>query len=810
MIYRSIFSALAASTCIVALATPAAAQTRSYDIPASDLPAALDRFAQQSGAQIVYKVDEVRGKRSKSVKGSYDTGEALRRLLAGSGFEARRDNSGAFAVVRVGNGQSDAEAASLGGDGIAETSEIIVTAQKREERLRDVPVPVSVLNANALAENNQNGLRDYFTRVPGLNLTVGNRGEAFIAIRGVTTTPFQNPTVGITVDDVPYGSTLITGGGLITPDIDPSDLSRIEVLRGPQGTLYGVSSLGGLVKYVTVDPSTAETSGRIQGGLFQIHGGDEFGYSIRGSLNLPASDTLALRLSAFHRSEPGYVRNVTTGQDDVNSGNAEGGMITTLWRPSSDFSLKLSALVQNRDVDGSGLIFRSPGLDDLEQTYLRGSGWYQTRFQAYNATAKIGIGAAELTSVTGYNISKIADSVDTSVFFSGLADLLFGVSGAPIEEHYRTRKFSQELRVAVPFGDNVDFLLGGFYTYERSRVLSSILATDTETGQTAGIIDQSLGTPTYRELAGFLTLTVRLSDVFDVQLGGRQSFNRLTYEAEASGIFYPDGSQITPRLAIKDEPFTYLVTPRLKLSSNLMLYARVASGYRAGGVNPNFALGQPAPPGWKPDTTRNYEIGAKGEFFGGALSFDASIYHIDWDDIHLQFVTPVTAYVTNGGTARSQGFEASLEARPAEGFRLATSFSWNHARLTEDLDPLTGLVGRSGDRLPFSSRFSGNIAADHDFALTGDATAFVGGTLTYVGARKGLFQAVAGARQTYPDYVQIDLRAGIDTGDWRANLYVNNLTDRRALLGGGVGAINPAAFSIIQPRTIGVSLTRSF
>src|SRR5262249_41665404 len=139
--------------------------------------------------------------------------------------------------------------------------EIVVTAQKRSERLQDVPVPVTAVSSAQLLAQNQLRFEDYFSNFPGLNFGSGDRGEAFLSIRGLTTGPYNSPTVGIVVDDIPYGSSI---GQIPAPDLDPSDLEHIEVLRGPQGTLYGAASLGGLIKFVTSDPSTNGVSGRVE------------------------------------------------------------------------------------------------------------------------------------------------------------------------------------------------------------------------------------------------------------------------------------------------------------------------------------------------------------------------------------------------------------------------------------------------------------------------------------------------------------------------------------------------------------------
>jgi outer membrane receptor protein involved in Fe transport len=807
---KGIAAALVTGTCLVALASPAQAQERRFDIPATSLKAALDAYGRQAGQPIIYKPDEVRGARSSGFRGVASPQAALQAVLAKSGFVSRPGSTGAIAVVRMGN-VSAAAVAEPQAATEAVGEDIVVTAQKREERLLDVPVPVTALQGAALVNSNQLRLQDYYTKVPGLAFTSGNRGEAFIAVRGITTTPFGNPTVGVMIDDVPFGATLSGGGGLITPDMDPSDLARVEVLKGPQGTLYGVSSLGGLIKFVTVDPDPGRFSGRVSAGVDTIKGSEDIGYSFRGAVNVPLGDTAALRLSGFTRTEPGYVDNVTTGQEDVNEFTSRGGRAALLWRPTDGVRVKLSALLQTRKSDGSSLVFLTPVLGDLEQSYLRGSGWYRTKAQVYSANISADIGGgATLTSLTGYNINRIQDSVDTSAFFRGQALANFGVEGAPIVEDFDTSKISQELRLDAPITDSIDLLVGGFYTREKSRQFSDTVAVNTNSGAQVGMLKHVDIRQRYKEYALFGDVTFRLTDRFDIQLGARQSWNRQDHAQVDTGPTVPGGISIVPRTEIKETPFTYLVTPRFRISDDVMVYARFASGYRAGGVNPTFAQGFDVPPGWDADTTNNYEIGAKGRLFDRLLTFDLSVFQIDWKDIQLQYVSPaLVAFRSNGSGARSRGLEFSTEVKPTEGLTLAGNFSWSDAELTEALGAATRLVGNAGDRLPFSSRFTGSFSIDQRFVIGEDAALTFGGTLAHVGARFGLFQATP-VRQRYPGYTQLDLRVGLDYGDWNANVFATNVTDKRGLLGGGRGAINANSFTIVQPRTIGLSVGRNF
>lgn len=691
-------------------------------------------------------------------------------------------------------------------------AEVVVTAEKRSERLQDVPVPVTSLGGDNLADNNQLRIQDYFASVPGLNFTTDDRGTPNLAIRGVSTgAGAGNPTVGITIDDVPYGSSSTYGGGYApVPDIDPSDLARVEVLRGPQGTLYGASSIGGLLSYVTVDPSTAGYSGRLEAGTNHVYNGAEPGYNMRGSVNIPLSDTLAIRASAFTRQDAGYVDNVVTGQEGVNRAEVYGGHLSALWRPSEVWSLKLSALYQN--TRGYGSPGADPSLGDLRQNDLPGTGGFYEQSQAYSATLKVKLGGADLTVLSGYNAFALSDTLDFTPLLGANIDPTLGVTGVRNLDYIKTKKFSQEIRLALPLGPRLDWLLGAFYTYEDSHVGEQWFLESPTTGQLLENALISAWPSTYAEYAAFTDLTWHLTDRFDIQFGGRESQNKQTYSEVDGGGYGPlflgvPGPVVTPEVATKDNAFTYLVTPRLKLSSDLMIYARLASGYRPGGPNAT-CVPLNVPCHFKPDTTRNYEVGVKGDGLDRRVSFDASVYYIDWRDIQLQVLGPNNAgvYYTNAGRATSKGVELSSEVLPLTGMTVSGWVAWNDAVLAAPFPP-GPVVGADGDRLPNSSRLSGNVSLEQSFPLSTGVTGFVRGTAAYVGDRLGIFLPTA-QRQEYPAYAQFDLRTGVRYDTWAFSLFATNITDRRGVLGGGLGAFTPG-FTYIQPRTLGLTVAKT-
>jgi len=464
--------------------------------------------------------------------------------------------------------------------------EVVVTAQKRSERLQDVPVPVTAVTAEALLEQNQLRAQDFFSSVPGLDLQFIN-GRSNLAIRGITTGPATgNPVVGYTVDDVPFGSSAGLAGLFGTaPDLDPSDLARIEVLRGPQGTLYGASSMGGLVKYVTVDPSTDRLSGSVAADMHTIDGGHGPGYNARGSINIPLGETLAVRASAFTREDPGYIDNVVTGKAGVNKSEVAGARWSALWRPSDTLSVKLGAMYQSTKT------FGTPDVDVRLGGFLQsdtfGTGPSAAKNQVYSAIVTDKIGRSELTSVSSYTLSSNYDTLDYSATGQNLAwPLIYGISPAAsvLRQDYSTRKFTQEVRLTTPIMARLDWLVGAFYTHETTPYMIRSWATVATDGT---VVAQPIlwdDTQIFSEYAAFTDLTARLTDRFNVQLGARFSSNRQTIHHrqytvfDAQGFFFSDPTS-------NDHAVTYLFTPQYKISPDHMVYARVATGYRPGGPN---------------------------------------------------------------------------------------------------------------------------------------------------------------------------------------------------------------------------------
>jgi iron complex outermembrane receptor protein len=695
------------------------------------------------------------------------------------------------------------------------SADIVVTAEKREERLQDVPIPVTVLNPDELAANNLNRLQDYFYSVPGFIATPDSFDRSALSIRGIS--PIGgDPTVGIVIDDVPFGLSGSQQSGFV-PDIDPGDLSRVEVLRGPQGSLYGADSMGGLVKFVTRDPSFDGLTGRIEAGASGVDNASTPGYNLRGSVNIPVTKEFAIRASGFTRQDPGYINNPVLHIDGINQTDNFGGRISTLWKPLNNFSVRLNALYQ--DSKGHGLnevdiptpgYPQTYGLGSLQQNYLAGTGRDELSIQDYSAVIKAQLSKYDVTSLTGYNVTRVPWSVDIgflippSLVSTALNNL--DVTGVPYFERDDERKVTQEVRLSTSLGEYVNLLVGGFYAHENSNA-NYVIDGQNANGQIVAVyasFDQPVSS--LDEYAAFADLTLRLTDRFNIQIGGRESyFNQLLGQTVSAQVGIP--TVIGPPLPRSQNALTYLVDPQYKISNDLMLYARFASGYRPG--SPNVVLPE-APRESAPDSTKDYEAGVKTDALRHRVSLDGSVYYINWNDIQLQLTDPVTGfkYTGNAGGAKSQGVEISGAARPASGLNVNAMFSYDDAVLTHGFPANGQYYGVPGDRLPLTSTYSASVSVDKEFQLA-KSSGFVGITASYVGDRKGVFVGDP-QRQDLPGYTKVDFHGGIRRDRWTFTAYVNNVTDERGLLDGGKGYFFPPARVYITPRAVGVSVSKMF
>ncbi|PAL25566.1 TonB-dependent receptor [Sphingopyxis sp. GW247-27LB] len=708
--------------------------------------------------------------------------------------------------------------------------EIIVTAQKRSQTLIDVPQSVSVVSGATLEQQGATSFADYLKNVPSLQLVQGTPGQGRLVLRGINTGGVAS-TVAVYVDETPFGSsTALANAAELAGDFDSFDVARIEVLRGPQGTLYGASSLGGLLKFVTNEPSTAGFEAKALAGAEFTDGGNA---SWRGAamVNVPLGETLAFRASGSYRKQGGYIDSIGTAASNVRSNINDfenyGGRASLLWTPDVNLSVRLSALFQNLYVDAPGIVEADPAT--LEPLYggLTQSEYLPTfsdvKYRLYNGTVTYDFGGATLTSATSYGEQLQSFRADYT------ANLSAALGGPYVyfDQLTESRKWTQELRLASNGGDFLEWLVGGYYTHEKARIFQNLKTAVPGTPGVLTPIDLPFELAVfhldsrYEEVAGFANATLHLAPWFDIDLGGRYSHNSQSADQVTDGALL--GAAVIRDVRSSDNVFTWSVAPKIKFGTQTSLYARVAKGYRPGGPN---VIPINSPPGtpttFEPDTVTSYEIGFKGDTADRSASIEASLYHIDWSDIQLAAVVNGFGVNVNGTSAKVDGAEIAATLRPTRGLTTSISFTVNDAKLSGDTDPVAvGAV--KGDRLPFTPKYAVNLNADYRWDLGPNIAASIGGSMRSLSRQSGSFDpaylAAFGHFARVDAYEVIDLRAGLDFGRYSLSAYANNVTNSggitstQALLGvaGLPRNVNGAlGTGVVRPRTIGVNATVVF
>lgn len=813
---RKLATALSTGVCLAAIATPALAQSHGYDIAAGSLKSALNAYGRESHRQIIYRSGEIGGKQSGGATGLLTDDDALTAILARTGMSYRRDASGALAIVPFVDAPDrtippePGDLASVDGEA-TRTGEIVVTAQKRTERVRDVPLAVGVITGEVLARSQSTTLQDVVNKTPGVQLVSTTPITNEVVIRGISVGAHINSAVATYVDEVPYTSSgPFAYSSNIAPNFDTYDLQRVEILRGPQGTLYGANALGGLLKYVTNAPDTTRFGASILAGVNAVdHGGN--GYELRGMVNIPLSDTLAIRLVGNDTRYPGYIDNPLRDKKDVNVITRYGGRAALLWKPAPNFSLKLTAAYQRLKADDYSSEDVAPGSlkplfgDLTQERYFPQP--QKVSNQIYNATVHWDLGFADLVSSSSYTKTTPLLQSDYSLegYTSGYGPNygLLEIDDTPVHS------FIQEVRLSST-GHPLEWTIGGYFDDQKSTVVETYLATDLTTGKVLPDFVPNLGAfnirASYREVAGFGSLVYHLTPKLEIGGGGRYSTNHQFYHQENDGDF-TGTADITTRS--NQGVFTYEGHAKYSFGPAAVAYARIASGFVPGGPN-DVLPGTPVPSTFKSSTTTNYEVGLKGDIRHGLLSYDVDVFDIEWKKIQLFAVIGDFYAITNGGGARSRGVEGNVSLAPLTGLSFDVNGAYTDAKLT-DATPVS-FGGLPGDRLPLSPRFASNVSADYEHPISMGVTGFAGLDWRYNGNRLSSFQ-YGGGRQKLPSYSLVDLRAGLKFKGYTLTAYVKNVGDTRAISQTSAESLNGVdaiSASILTPRTIGMNLAAKF
>ncbi|HEY3812752.1 MAG TPA: TonB-dependent receptor [Caulobacteraceae bacterium] len=719
--------------------------------------------------------------------------------------------------------------------------EVIVTAEKRPEAVKDVPLSITAVPQAQLEKLQAQDFADYVKLVPGLNIEGDSPGTIRLTLRGLNAGGVAS-TVAVYVDETPIGSSSgLVDGAVVAANYDPYDMNRIEVLRGPQGTLYGSNTEGGLLKFVTNAPVN-HYEAAIEAGADTVSHGST-GWDVKGMVNIPIGDTLALRISGYDIQLPGWIDNPFLGLKDINKGFKDGGRAELEWKPTDKLSVRLTAFGQNMRVNGGSSEAIVQGGDTAHgngvvTTIMPAFGDYTTfsriptpnsfHYRDYNGTIKYDMDFATLTSSTSYgtvNNLLVGDDTDaqaapnTTVTFG---DVVAGIVGAPVALPFRNQvddsKFTQEFRLASPKVDNgLEWLAGAYYTTEKGSLNQHLQVSNPGSDKIISAVpdlEDPLLTSNYKEWAAFGDLTYHITPKWDISAGGRYSDQKQDAHETVSGLLV--GNTSPPPFAVDistastSDVATWSLGTKYHLDADNMIYARYATGFRPGGPN---VLPVGAPPGtpatYNADKNASYEAGWKASFDDGKVRLDAAVFYIDWRDIQVFEVVNGFGVNGNGGKAQSEGFEWAWTWVPIQGLTFSWTGADTNAALTTDAP---GIFGKKGDSLPNVPKWASSLDGEYDWQAWEGGNAFVGATYSFQGGVSTDFDSSGLGRLRLPAYDTLDLRAGVQIHGTRFEVFGKNILNAKGFgsFGGNGGTLGLSGIGVLEPATWGVTIAKKF
>ena len=750
--------------------------------------------------------------------------------------------------------------------------EITVTSQLRKAKVQDVPFSVVAQTEENLRSRGAETIEDISANVAGFTVQNLGPGQSQVAMRGISSgqivrdQPGVKEQVGIYLDDS------VISLSLFTPDLDLFDMNRVEVLRGPQGTLFGSGSLSGTVRYITNQPRLGVSDSVGEFSLSTITDGG-VGGSVKVASNVPLGDTSALRVTAYYTSYGGFMDALQPDfsiDEDVNTGDRTGIRLAIRSQPNESLTITPRIIYQELDMDGWNRIdvfniLANPFTTSRPPVNL-GERQLFTQFEEDTtddfllADLKIEYAFGDktftsITSVTDRDVTVLRDAGALTASITG-GTIPFGPEvytlDAPLDDSSTISTLTQEFRLAGG-NDRLDWLVGVFYSDIDRDYRQNLLVSGFEdlTGiGTAGMFiankDELFKSDLrykFEQTALFGEFTYQVNERFDIT-GGLRFYD---FEEERTQVF--DGIFADPGPSAGSTTADG-IAPRLiasfKVNENTTINAQAAKGFRLGGINDplNVPLCTPQDLAifdgfgtWKDEEVWNYEVGAKSTVMGGRGTFNIAAFMMDISDLQATITAGSCSsrLVFNVPEAESTGFEFEFAAAPSSNFDFAISASYTDSELqSEAAGNISGIS--PGNRLPTVPEFQAAAAATWQWQMANERLGYFTGVFQHVGSRYTqvgdfadgfgtvdmlTFPGVIGGPLTQqfftfnpelPSYDILNLRFGISSAKWDVAIFANNITDEIALLALDQerGTRARVGFLTNQPRTFGVSARVNF
>jgi iron complex outermembrane receptor protein len=721
-----------------------------------------------------------------------------RAFTAKLGISVRLLAAGVGIAATLGAPLSLAQSVAAGSGGL---EEIVVTANKlNAQKVLDIPASIQAISGDSLQSIGASGIMSIAGEVPGLSIQDLGPGDKKYVIRGINST-------GDATTGVYYGEAVISGsnaddGGGFESDIRLYDMNRVEVLRGPQGTLYGASSMSGTIRFIPNSPDLNNLGGYVtMEGSETSHASGN--YNINGEVNLPIIDgVLALRMVGWKLYDSGYIDQIRVGEGvtgitnigtakapnfqtlpvagigfvkGVNDDDVGGGRAIVRFHPNENLTIDANYTTQTETSGGSSR-YTAPGVPafaggpilpiqgcDLCNTDVTLSPWSDNT-KVFGLTVEYKTGVGTVTGTTNqYNRTTGFTFDSTPVLVS------FDVPVPAETLEPRTRKVnSSELRFASDLNSPVNFVAGVYREHETQDLAVQVIATGGNglvTGPfSSSNADDALNFPgvgnTFfgrtdqrndTQYAGFGEATWKITDAWSAVAGVRyftETLNGVQTQTHPFGGF-PGAPNLVP-VFDPEETFnkvTWKINTSYKFSEEVLAYATISTGFRSGGLNAVSEPFEPIPAAYSPDSLTNYELGAKGRLFGGLFDYQADVYFIKWNNIQVQETTADAAFVYQGnaGTADVKGFEFEFTAHPIDYLSATFAGSYQEAYLTQGATPeqyaLNMTLGRTGDGIPNVPRFQANFGLNYTRPIMNGWEGVAATDLTFRGRENSYFSS---------------------------------------------------------------------
>ncbi|HKU15677.1 MAG TPA: TonB-dependent receptor [Steroidobacteraceae bacterium] len=734
--------------------------------------------------------------------------------------------------------------------------EIIVTATKRSERLQDVPISVSAITGDDITTRGFTNYADFLNSVPGVYFQDLGAGQGTIRIRGISASEGGVPSTTATYFGETVTSVLTNHGG--KPNLRLVDIDRVEVLRGPQGTLFGASALAGVVRVIPRAPDLQEFSADVGVRGFTTAHSDDASYHAEAAINLPlVTDKLAVRVVGYKDDIAGFIDNTFAGQpeidwsaglglpdgtlvspaiaafrrSDINTQKTWGARGTLTWQASDRLKFELMHTTQDVTVDseeltdplGAGEYEQARGLDAFED------GGNGERLDVDSLVISYDWDAVSLLSASSWTEMKRFSDQDIGFLAaaSGLPPLPWG-----LHDRSEGEVFTQEVRLQSRGEQPLQWTLGAYYLDQSAKFSQFVpdYSCPACLGEVLRGQSFELDAPLAKfyeneQKSIFAQVSYQVAEKWTVGIGGRYLEDDITDFDIAADGFLVRGTEPGPTTpeppqsghVAEFNPSAYV---RFEPSDAATLYAQAAKGFRSGVVNPLIAdncLDQAEALGAKeftdPDTLWNYELGAKSQLADGRVLLNGAVYRQKWEGVQLGVTLECGfSQILNAGDATSDGAEIELVAQPVDAWRFNLSLAVNNTEF-DDVVRESGFV--PGERLPDVPKVNGSAGVQYSFELGGSWAGFVRADYVHVGDVRVKFPTPTEDDPFHADVVTQDafdtanLRLSFQRGVLGLDVFGNNIFDER----GVVNTLQPSFGSkqnIIRPRELGVELRYSF